>query len=88
MGEIRFVGTGETRGYPYPVCKKKVSLVVIGTVGVRSLLYLWHSSCEAEPIPRHLLFKSTVSSFLRCHKNYDKRVKPKSSVHFVGTEGK
>ena len=22
MGEIRFVGTGETRGYPYPVCKK------------------------------------------------------------------
>ena len=21
MGEIRFVGTGETRGYPYPVCK-------------------------------------------------------------------
>ena len=24
MGEIRFVGTGETRGYPYPVCKKKI----------------------------------------------------------------
>ena len=22
MGEIRFVGTGETRGYPYMVCKK------------------------------------------------------------------
>ena len=22
MGEIRVVGTGETRGYPYPVCKK------------------------------------------------------------------
>ena len=22
MGEIRFVGTGETRGCPYPVCKK------------------------------------------------------------------
>ena len=21
MCEIRFVGTGETRGYPYPVCK-------------------------------------------------------------------
>ena len=21
MGEIRFVGTGETRGYPYQVCK-------------------------------------------------------------------
>ena len=24
MGEIRFVGTGETRGYPYLVCKKPV----------------------------------------------------------------
>ena len=24
MGEIRFVGTGETRGYPYLVCKKKI----------------------------------------------------------------
>ena len=22
MGEIRFVGTSETRGYPYLVCKK------------------------------------------------------------------
>ena len=22
MGEIRFVGPGETRGYPYLVCKK------------------------------------------------------------------
>ena len=27
MGEIRFVGTGETRGYPYPVCKKEFSCV-------------------------------------------------------------
>ena len=25
MGEIRFVGTGETRGYPYLVCKKTLS---------------------------------------------------------------
>ena len=24
MGEIRFVGTGETRGYPYLVCKKEL----------------------------------------------------------------
>ena len=22
MGEIRFVGPGKSRGYPYPVCKK------------------------------------------------------------------
>ena len=24
MGEIRIVGPGKTRGYPYPVCKKEV----------------------------------------------------------------
>ena len=27
MGGIRFVGTGETRGYPYPVCKNTFSLI-------------------------------------------------------------
>ena len=26
MGEIRIVGPGETRGYPFPVCKKNKSL--------------------------------------------------------------
>ena len=25
MGEIRIVGPGKTRGYPYPVCKKELS---------------------------------------------------------------
>ena len=25
MGEIRFVGTDETRGYPYLVCKKNIA---------------------------------------------------------------
>ena len=24
MGEIRIVGPGKTRGYPYPVCKKRI----------------------------------------------------------------
>ena len=28
MGEIRFVGTGETRGYPYLVCKKTLILTL------------------------------------------------------------
>ena len=27
MGEIRFVGTGETHGYPYLVCKKNLSVM-------------------------------------------------------------
>ena len=26
LGEIRFVGTGKTRGYPYRVCKKTLFL--------------------------------------------------------------
>ena len=26
MGEIRIVGPGKTRGYPYPVCKKTLSV--------------------------------------------------------------
>ena len=29
MGEIRFVGTGETRGYPYLVCKKTVVVTLL-----------------------------------------------------------
>ena len=29
MGEIRFVGTGETRGYPYLVCKKIISEPIV-----------------------------------------------------------
>ena len=28
MGEIRIVGPGKTRGYPYPICKKKVSPIL------------------------------------------------------------
>ena len=35
MGEIRFVGTGETRGYPYPVCKKRF----VGTGETRGYPY-------------------------------------------------
>ena len=32
MGEIRFVGTGDTRGYPYLVCKKKYLSSLVGSV--------------------------------------------------------
>ena len=36
MGEIRFVGTGETRGYPYLVCKIGFDFTsyVLDTVGL------------------------------------------------------
>ena len=38
MGEIRFVGTGETRGYPYLVCKKLFS--VTGAISVSFSVFL------------------------------------------------
>ena len=34
MGEIRIVGPGKTRGYPYPVCKKRC---LLSTKYVRSM---------------------------------------------------
>ena len=37
MGKIRFVGTGETRGYPYLVCKK-------------NFYHMCYKTCER---PRH-----------------------------------
>ena len=40
MGEIRFVGTGETRGYPYLVCKKKVISYVVAVSVAVLFLYL------------------------------------------------
>ena len=63
MGEIRIVGPGKTRGYPYRVCKKKVShsLMAVKAVGVRGQLYLGYSICNAEPIPLpSLLYPSVI----------------------------
>ena len=36
MGEIRFAGIGETSGYPYLVCKKKIYIVLARIVHVRA----------------------------------------------------
>ena len=35
MGEIRIVGPGKTRGYPYPVCKKMLSCAWAETAHTR-----------------------------------------------------
>ena len=52
MGEIRIVGPGKTRGYPYPECKKRVYFVILVSEISRAdcifqLLYfcisLWHT---------------------------------------------
>ena len=44
MGEIRIVSPGKTRGYPYPVCKKKLSLSILEVLYLLSLsnLHKWH----------------------------------------------
>ena len=48
MGEIRFVGTGETRGYPYLVCKKVFSQPI--------------SACEQTHKTESVVFISLVGS--------------------------
>ena len=40
MGEIRIVGSGKTRGYPYPVCKKKQFRIDIIKSGNAQFLFL------------------------------------------------
>ena len=42
MGEIRFVGTGETRGYSYLVCKNYLSQPAIEAMhGPHSVFWVW-----------------------------------------------
>ena len=48
MGEIRFVGTGETRGYPYLVCKKRF----VGTGETRGYPYLVCKKVNSRPEKR------------------------------------
>ena len=42
MGEIRIVGPGKTRGYPYPVCKKRRATAVISFKTLDQELQLDH----------------------------------------------
>ena len=53
MGEIRFVGTGETRGYPYLVCKK-ISIFYGGMVWIEKSVTRntdrHHEACLVMPI--------------------------------------
>ena len=43
MGKIRFVGTVETRGYPYLVCKKKNPIAPdILVLGIISVVFFFH----------------------------------------------
>ena len=47
MGEIRFVGTGETRGYPYLVCKKIHSLRFVDYLLVQANKP-WYNYCMTD----------------------------------------
>ena len=64
MGEIRIVGPGKTRGYPYPVCKKEFALL-LAVLENSVLLMGWDSL-------REILTKSEKSClqtfFISCNK--------------------
>ena len=53
MGEIRFVGTGETRGYLYLVCKKVRFILVLSqrAINPKQLANNLHLHCENSVIP-------------------------------------
>ena len=55
MGEIRFVGTGETRGYPYPVCKNLSSVLSVVCLADPSV-----------PILKMFNYYNVFPFFLRC----------------------
>ena len=61
MGEIKFVGTGETRGYPYLVCKKLIVLPMD-----------WDSLHATLKVTSELLL-SEVTSFLHHHEKNEWR---------------
>ena len=62
MGEIRFVGTGETRGYPYLVCKKRI-------VGPGKTLGYPYPVCKKTAFPYlfSVLLLMSVSFYVRRH---------------------
>ena len=55
MGEIRFVGTGETRGYPSLVCKKRHYKSCI------SAILLQNMDCTGPGLYRARLFKASLA---------------------------
>ena len=46
MGEIRIVGSGEARGYPYPVCKKKRMLKEYGSKDLQIIIDTKVTICQ------------------------------------------
>ena len=66
MGEIRFVGTGETRGYPYPVCKK-INVIMIDVPGERYSSY-W-VRCQLRDL-RTLMTKKIQAAYVFLETNF------------------
>ena len=64
MGEIRIVGPGKTRGYPYPVCKNKDSEQSVCSDFSVSILRLLHRvCCEAFQKMQHKIRPCRTLSF-------------------------
>ena len=62
MGETRFAGTGETRGYPYLVCKKIFSSTAKNRINsVSSVRKNYHSiKYRSMSLIHTLIFQSTL----------------------------
>ena len=68
MGEIRIVGPGETREYPFPVCKNKLYRQIVGIltgtiVLLLQLIYLYFAMKESSWI-LFLVIKKLKNKFL------------------------
>ena len=64
MGEIRFVGTGENRGYPYLVCKK--IHVIMLSVSIRSSTRLMSGANFQPTVAWNVPATSGVLNFSTC----------------------
>ena len=54
MGEIRIVGPGKTRGYPYPVCKNELSFISLSAMNAfgwfRFYMFVPGRSCHCQSL--------------------------------------
>ena len=67
MAEIRIVGLGKTRGYPYPVCKKKKSEGGTCNQGKNRFLFFSDFSKGKHVSSRIKLFPFRVVAILKEH---------------------
>ena len=64
MGEIRIFGPGKTRGYPYPVCKKRGSSTLTYLIRFSDISFLFNIFMPLRGLEHNVLPCSCV--FIHC----------------------